>query len=707
MRKIYLLVLLILNLFTSYGQNHRFMFEVKDKEILNELSGIISIDKVINNKVWAYANEKEFDDFQKYNIDIKNLPLNDSKGKALTMAQSLLDIQTWDKYPTFELYQEMLYKYAEDFPNLCKIDTIGVSENSKNVLVMRITDNPTIDENEPEVFYTGQMHGDEIVSYVLFLRLIDYLLNNYGTDSEVTDLINNVDIWINPLSNPDGTYAGGNTTVIGATRYNFNGHDLNRNFPTPLLTNPSGLYESEVQMMINFVDKRNFVLSANSHSGIELVNYPWDSWKSSVKKHPDHSWFDQISYNYANTVHENASTNYFYGQGDGVTHGGDWYVVDGSRQDYMMYFKNCREVTLELSDDKMLDSENLPDYWEYNKKALLGYIKESLYGIRGIVTDVSGNPLNATITVNNHDADKSEVKTDPITGNYHRMIDDGIYDLTFSVSGYSDVVINDINISDNEVKIVDVVFGGTVSNTNISGNISDFESGDDLSNVNVSISNQKNSFNATTDFSGDYSFENIPEGTYKFLLKKEYYNNTVYYETVSRTLNTFEQKLFLKQYNINIVITNGIEFIQGAKVNLSGFQEQNTNEIGQVQFQNIKATSSTDLICTITVDGYDDYTSTLDIISDSTINIKMIKSETSEDDFYLTFDNPNDGTFEIKHNEVINKVELYNMSGMLVRSQNYSDNIAEVQNLNSGSYIVLIYTDNNVEKKVVIVSTKK
>ena len=74
------------------------------------------------------------------------------------------------------------------------------------------------------------MHGDELTGYVLMLRFIDDILNNYNTNSRITYLVNEIDIWINPLANPDGAYAGGNSNVWGATRSNANFIDLNRNF---------------------------------------------------------------------------------------------------------------------------------------------------------------------------------------------------------------------------------------------------------------------------------------------------------------------------------------------------------------------------------------------------------------------------------------------------------------------------------------------
>ena len=50
------------------------------------------------------------------------------------------------------------------------------------------------------------MHGDEITGYVTMLRLIDTLAKGYGIVPQFTYLLQNVEIWINPLADPDGTY---------------------------------------------------------------------------------------------------------------------------------------------------------------------------------------------------------------------------------------------------------------------------------------------------------------------------------------------------------------------------------------------------------------------------------------------------------------------------------------------------------------------
>ncbi|MBK6966465.1 MAG: hypothetical protein IPH20_21860 [Bacteroidales bacterium] len=95
---------------------------------------------------------------------------------------------------------------------------------------------------------------------------------------------------------------------------------------------------------------------------------------------------------------------------NGITNGYDWYEVAGGRQDYMNYFHHCREVTLEISDVKLLPAAQLPAHWNYNFRSLILYMKQATYGFRGLITDqVTGNPVEAKVLLTGHDALNTEV----------------------------------------------------------------------------------------------------------------------------------------------------------------------------------------------------------------------------------------------------------------------------------------------------------
>lgn len=357
--------------------------------------------------------------------------------KGLESAASVSKAYSWDKYPSYPQYDSIMQSFVQNYPFLCRLDTIGFSIKGKLVLALKISDNPDYDETEPEVLYSSTMHGDETGGYVLMLRLADYLLKNYSTNARVKELVDNLEIWINPLANPDGTYLDGNV-ITSPTRFNSNGIDLNRNFPDPLA--PEIVSEKENLDMIKFMRSRRFVLSANFHAGAELVNYPWDRWLS--KFHADDDWFNDISRGYADTAHVYSDPGYMSDMDNGVTRGAVWYIVYGGRQDFVTQELHGREVTIELDNQHITPASRLPVLWENNWHSLLGYLENALYGIHGTVFDSeSYAPVPAEVFITGHDKDSSQVYSDPLSGSFVRLLSTGTWPLTFTAAGYRDTTI--------------------------------------------------------------------------------------------------------------------------------------------------------------------------------------------------------------------------------------------------------------------------
>ncbi len=336
-------------------------------------------------------------------------PVAEPATKALNMATTVEEMASWDRYPTYETYLAMMSCWAENYPTLCHIDTIGTSTQGRLILSMYIQ-SPTVDEMyRPEFFYSSTIHGDEVTGYVLMLHLIDTLLSSYGTSPELTDLIDRTRISINPLANPDGTYYRGNNTVQGSRRYNADGVDLNRNYPNPFNPAKSDI-PLENRLMIDYVSAHQFRLSANLHGGAEVANYPWDSFTSAQNPHPAADWWQEVCKRFVDTLRIYAPNHFNDVTDCGYIEGGDWYVITGGRQDYMNYYHNCLELTLEVSVSKTLRSERLPEYWHFLAPSLINYIgeihslPEGYNGIANLQSPTSGltvypNPVVDRLTV--------------------------------------------------------------------------------------------------------------------------------------------------------------------------------------------------------------------------------------------------------------------------------------------------------------------
>ena len=383
---------------------------------------------------------------------IKSIRFDDSD-----MAQDLAEALTFQKYPTYYQYLEMMEGFAAAYPEICRLDTIGLTTQDRLLLALKISDH--VDEDEPEAafLYTSSMHGNEVLGYVLLLRQADTLLKGYGHDAEVTKLVDNLQIWINPLANPDGSFSRNNNMSLElAARQNANNVDLNRNFPeaTRGEADDTTGRELETRNMMVFHQEKEFTLSANIHGGTEVVNYPWDG-KSAL--HVDDDWYRFVSHEYADEAMA-VDPDYMFGWPDGgITNGWAWYEALGTRQDYVNYYLGGREVTLELSDEYLLPSTELEQYWNINQRSLLNYMSQCLYGIRGKVTDQeTGDPIRARIFVENHDSAYSAVHSSATHGDYYRLIKEGIYDLVYSAPGYLNDTIIGVTVTDYQATLLNI-----------------------------------------------------------------------------------------------------------------------------------------------------------------------------------------------------------------------------------------------------------
>ena len=428
-----------------------FTFNLNGNDDLNAIARTISVDRVDGTLVTAYANNDDFARFQKlgYNVMLQTPP---SMLEEVAMWDGSNRAEyDWDSYPTYEAYEAMMFQFATDHPDKCEIITLGTLPSNRKIMIAHLNNGTS--EGKPKFLYTSTIHGDETTGWIMMLRLIDYLLEN-PDEPEVQTVMDNIDLYIGPNANPDGTYHGGNNNVNGATRENANGVDMNRNYPDPHSgPHPDGRpYATETEWFMQFAQDIPFVMGANFHGGAEVMNYPWDN---TYTLHADDAWYRLISREYADLCQAH-NPNYMTDQNNGITNGAQWYMIGGGRQDYMNGYAQCRELTIECSTPKLPNGNQLPTYWTYNKEGIFAYMNQCLYGIHGTVTDAAtGQPLEATITIASHDDNYSIVESHLPYGDYHRPIKNGTYDVTYTSRGYYPQTIT-ITVEDGETIIQDI-----------------------------------------------------------------------------------------------------------------------------------------------------------------------------------------------------------------------------------------------------------
>lgn len=125
------------------------------------------------------------------------------------------------------------------YPSIAQKFTLGTSVEGRDIWCIKISDNVATDENEPEVLFMGLQHAREAIGGSSMIFLMQYLCENYATDSRIKDLVDNREIFIIPCMNPDGweynrtqkpNGGGGwrkNRKLIATGQY---GVDLNRNW---------------------------------------------------------------------------------------------------------------------------------------------------------------------------------------------------------------------------------------------------------------------------------------------------------------------------------------------------------------------------------------------------------------------------------------------------------------------------------------------
>ncbi|MBN2384136.1 DUF2817 domain-containing protein [bacterium] len=366
-----------------------------------------------------------------------------------------------------------LLDHYNNYPTITRLFDFGDSQDGNyDLIAIKVTDNPDLEENEPELRIYGNIHGDEASSMMVTCSTLDWILDNYGSDPVATKLVDEAELWFIPLGNPYG--------LVHETRYNSNGVDLNRNFWGPIgCDEPPAWSESETAAMRDLVElglpsagetPKRFVVSLSFHSGATCFNAVYNYTTTATADEP--IFFESRSggpggdadpspYGLAQAYYDGNTTSGFW-----YTNGYDWYQTLGDTNDWSYNVWSDLDTTLEVTVTKWPDSSLIPSYTAQHTQAVINYLYKSFQGISGIMSD-AGTPLDGDV-VATCTADcpsyvgtghiYKEVLTDPDVGDFHRVLLPGTYELECNCSGYTSYSISDIVVEADSTTWVNCTF---------------------------------------------------------------------------------------------------------------------------------------------------------------------------------------------------------------------------------------------------------
>lgn len=115
------------------------------------------------------------------------------------------DTLSFDRFHTTDVIYHWMRKWADSFPDIISLYVIATSYEGRPIMQMTLTNKNTgTDSDKPAAFFEGNRHSGEITSAESVMWLARYLIEGYGTNQEVTYILDNYAVYLRPVNNPDG-----------------------------------------------------------------------------------------------------------------------------------------------------------------------------------------------------------------------------------------------------------------------------------------------------------------------------------------------------------------------------------------------------------------------------------------------------------------------------------------------------------------------
>ena len=276
--------------------------------------------------------------------------------------------------------QEELIAQAAAHPAIAQLQVIGKTVNGQDINAVRVTKDPgkTREGRRPTAVYVGAQHAREWITPEMVRRLLHHYLTGYGTDRQITAIVDTTELWFIPVANPDGydfTFEGERLWRKNLRDNNGDGQiaagdgvDLNRNFPTrwgydnegsspnpgsETYRGPSPASEPETQALDRLFRRITPEFLVNYHSAAELLLYGI-GWQVATPS-PDDVLYESMA---GNDVIGSAIPGY------DPDISAELYTTNGDTDSHMQEAYGTLGFTPEMSTCEVVSDRNPEDEWE-------------------------------------------------------------------------------------------------------------------------------------------------------------------------------------------------------------------------------------------------------------------------------------------------------------------------------------------------------
>ncbi len=344
-------------------------------------AGVLEVDMIVNG-------------MERSRLDASGVQYRTHEARPSNRALATFDFNVWRSWSQPGGLADEMRSLADQYPSLAKLVRFGETVQGQDLLALKVSANATKarDGRKPAVMYVSLQHAREWIVGEMNRRLLRYFLERYGSDTEVTQLVDNNELWFVLVANPDGydyTFTPGNrlwrknladndkdgviTTVDGVDpnrnwsfRWGYDNEGSSEIPSSAVYRGPSPSSEPETQALDALVARVRPAFFINYHSAAELLLYG-NGWQVATPEPDDNIHVALLGTDTTPAV-----------EGYDPDPSSELYATNGETTNHLSYVHGVVAYTPELdtcesAEDLLPDDDFGDDYCESNGRSIFEF----------------------------------------------------------------------------------------------------------------------------------------------------------------------------------------------------------------------------------------------------------------------------------------------------------------------------------------------